>query len=407
MGRQLGILTPRKVATVTEPGRYADGGNLYLQVTRSKANGTISKSWTFRYVQDGKNREMGLGVFPTVSLALARDDAQRYRLMVRNGIFPMEQREADKAARAGIPTFWDAALDYIEQHKAGWKNAKHAAQWKSTLATYAQPEIGDRLVSEVTTQEVLAILQPIWKSKTETASRVRQRMELVLDAAKAKGQLKGDNPARWKGHLDNLLPKPTKVHTVKHFPALPFKQLPGFMKLVAKQTGTAARALEFLILTASRTNMVTGANRSELEKSGHLWTVPASRMKAKREHVVPLPKQAWCIVQALPEDGEPLFAGDRNPYISNGAMDALLERMSYSHVTVHGFRSTFRDWAAETTSHPAEVVEMALAHTIKDKAEAAYRRGALLAKRKKLMQAWADYCKPPAKKTELSSSTAV
>lgn len=393
VGRSVAELTARRVAAINKPGHYADGGNLYLQVSQSE-EGKVSKSWVFRYKRHGKAREMGLGSLHTVSLARAREDAQRYRLMLRDGLDPIDQRKADRAARAGIPTFWEAAQAFIAEHKAAWKNEKHAAQWTSTLEAYAKPEIGAKLVSEVTTDDVLAILKPIWSTKTETATRVRQRLEVVLDAAKVKGQLKSDNPARWKGHLDKLLPKATKVHTVKHFPALPFKQLPAFMKLLAKQTGTAARALEFLILTASRTNMVTQANRSELAKSGHLWTVPAERMKAKREHVIPLPRQAWCLVQALPEDGEPLFAGDRKPYLSNGAMDALLERMGYAHVTVHGFRSTFRDWAAETTGHPSEVVEMALAHTIKDKAEAAYRRGDLLAKRRKLMQEWADYCWP-------------
>lgn len=384
MARAINRLSARAVATA-RPGKYADGGGLWLQVTV-----TGSKSWVFRYARGGSEHFMGLGPVHTVSLAQARQAALEARQAIRVGADPIGQRKAALAARAGISTFWRAAEEHIEELRPGWKSPKHAAQWTSTLETYAKPHIGDLPVSDVTTDDVMAVLRPIWASKTETASRVRQRIEAVLDAAKVKGQRQGENPARWRGHLDKLLPKPTDVRAVKHFPALPYLELPDFMVKLRARPEIAARALEFTILTAARTNMTTKADWREVV--GGLWNVPKERMKAKRAHTVPLSLEAVALLESVPrEDGSGIFPGDRKPHLSNGAMDALLERMGFDHVTVHGFRSSFSDWAHEQTRHPNQVIEMALAHTIKSKTEAAYRRGDLLDKRRELMQAWADY----------------
>ncbi|MFD0738218.1 tyrosine-type recombinase/integrase [Lysobacter koreensis] len=383
MARPINRLTARGAATA-KPGKHADGGGLWLQVTATGA-----RAWVFRYALAGQERFMGLGPLHTVSLARAREDALAARLELRNGLDPLEQRKAKLAARAGIPTFKAAAADFIAENRSGWKNPKHADQWENTLATYAEPIIGSKPVNAITTEDVLEVLRPIWTTKTETASRVRQRIESVLDAARVKGLREGENPARWRGHLAKLLPKPTAVRQVKHFAALPYAEMPAFVAKLRGESGTAARALEFLILTAARTNMVTKAQRREVV--GDKWLVPRDRMKARRPHVVPLPDRAVEILDAQPA-GDWLFPGDRNkPHLSNAAMDALLERMGFGHVTVHGFRSSFKDWASETTTFPNEVSEAALAHVIKDKAEAAYRRGALLEKRRELMDAWAAY----------------
>jgi integrase len=389
MARALNRLSARRVATLTEAGYYADGGGLYLQVSMAGA-----KSWIYRYTRAGKTRDMGLGPLHTVGLAEARTAATEARRLRVSGIDPLDARRTALAARTSIPTFAEAADDYIAQQAAGWTNPKHAAQWATTLATYAEPVIGTKLIDAVDTADLLEILQPIWKTKTETATRVRQRVEAVLDAEYARRHWDKRNPARWRGHLAKLLPKPSKVRKVRHFPALPYKQLPAFMKKLRAEAGTAARALDYLILTVARTTRVTRMQPGELGAGLHLWIVPAERMKARIEHVVPLSAAARRVLQGQDLTRPYVFPGDRRlkPHLSSGAMDVLLERMGYAHVTVHGFRSTFKDWAAEQTNTPNEVSEAALAHQIKDETEAAYRRGALLKKRTTLMNAWARYC---------------
>lgn len=387
MARQLNRLTARAVSAA-KPGKHADGGGLWLQVTPAGV-----KSWVFRYTRAGVERFMGLGPVHTVGLAQARESAQAARVALQAGQDPIDARAAAQAATQGIPTFWDAAVDYIAEQTPGWTNPKHASQWTNTLETYAKPTIGALRVDAIETEHVLEVLRPIWKTKTETATRVRQRIEAVLDAASAKKQRPGDNPARWRGHLAKLLPKPSKVRKVEHFAAMPYSDAPAFMVALRAEAGIAPKALEFLILTAARTNMVTKAWRSEIR--GDTWHVPAERMKGRAHgFAVPLSGAALAVAKATPtEKGAGLFPGGRGDraHLSNAAMDALLERMKLDAYTVHGFRSTFRDWAAETTAFPNEVIEMALAHSIKDKTEAAYRRGDLLAKRRELMEAWATY----------------
>lgn len=386
MARQLNRLTAKAVQAA-KTGKHADGGGLFLQVTKGGV-----KSWVFRYARDGVERYMGLGPVHAVSLAQARQKAQDAREQLASGRDPQDARRAAQEAVAAIPTFWEAAQAYIAEQTPGWTNPKHAAQWTNTLETYAKPEIGHRRIDDIETEHVLAVLRPIWSKKTETATRVRQRIEAVLDAAAAKKQRPSDNPARWRGHLAKLLPKPSKVRTVEHFPAMPYADAPAFMARLATTPGTAAKALQFLILTAARTNMVTKAWRAEIR--GETWHVPGERMKNGKPFAVPLSPAALAVVEAQPiEKDKGLFPGDRGmkPHLSNAAMDVLLTRMKVDHYTVHGFRSTFRDWAAEQTHFPNEVIEMALAHTIKDKTEAAYRRGDLLAKRRELMEAWAAY----------------
>lgn len=390
MARGIHRLTARECKTLG-PGLHADGGNLYLQVTP-----TGVRSWIFRYEVAGKARDMGLGPLHTVSLAQAREDAAEIRRARLRGADPLAQRRAAEAARAGIPTFRVAAETYIADHKAGWKNAKHAQQWTNTLETYAFQVMGDKPVDQIATEDVMGVLQPIWTTKTETASRVRQRIEKIIDWCTTQQFRSGDNPARWRGHLANLLPQPSTVREVRHFPAMPYAELPAFIQRLRERPGIDARALELTILTAARTAMTVGAHWSEDE--GAVWRIPKERMKGRRskrrEHVVPIVPAVRSLLDHLPREkgNSHIFPGQRKPGLSTGAMDALLARMKLSHYTVHGFRSTFKDWASEKTHFPNIVSEAALAHTIKDKAEAAYRRGELLDKRRELMEAWALYC---------------
>jgi integrase len=378
------------------PRFLPDGGGLYLQVS---ATGT--KSWMFRYSINGRERQMGLGSLEAVDLAGARQAAADCRRLRSQGVDPIqhrdEQRAAARLAAASSMTFNDCAAAYIESEKVGWRNAKHAAQWKSTLDTYAGPVFGELPVQAVDTTLVLKVLEPIWPTKNETASRVRGRIEAVLDWATARGYRKGENPARWRGHCESLLPKPSKVKKVQHHAALPYNDLPDFMKRLAEQQGVAARALEFTILTAARTGEAIGARPAEFDLSHKTWTVPAGRMKAGREHRVPMGDLALAICEGV----RPLRAADddfvfpgllyRRP-LSNMALTAVLKRMECSTITVHGFRSTFRDWAGECTDFAREVVEAALAHIVGDQTERAYRRGDALDKRRRLMDAWADFC---------------
>lgn len=385
-------LSARRVITLTSQGYYADGGGLYLRV-----GDTGAKSWVFRYRRHGRLREMGMGATHAVSLADARQRATEARGLLAKGDDPIEARRAAQAASARVPVFKDAASSYVEGHRAGWKNAKHADQWTNTLETYAYPVLGMIPVDRITTEDLLRVLRPIWGTKTETATRVRQRIESVIDAEYARLHIERPNPARWRGHLAKLLPNPQEVRQVEHFPTLPYSDLPDFMAKLRAQQSISARALEFTILTAARTNMVAPAKWEEI--SGEDWTVPAERMKGRRAkaqpHTVPLSSAAMKLLNALPRipEGAYCFPGGRNlqGHLSLGAMDALLERMGYAHITVHGFRSAFKDWCAEETNYPNELSEAALAHVIKDKAEAAYRRGELLKKRRAMMQAWGRY----------------
>lgn len=386
MGLKINRLTTRRVTTVTEPGYHADGGGLYLQVSATGA-----KSWVFRYRFEGRRPEMGLGPLHIVGLANAREAADAARKLVLAGQDPLAGRRAAALASAGIPTFWEAAESYIEERRSGWTNPKHAGQWTSTLATYAKPVLGGMRVDRIETEHVLAVLRPIWTTKTETASRVRQRVEAVLDAATVQKKRAGDNPARWRGHLSMILPKPTAVTKVENFAALPYVELPAFMAELRMRHGEAARALEFTILTAARTGMTLGAVPDEVDAQGGTWTVPGDRMKAKVEHTIPLPPAALALVRPRLQRAL-LFPNDlTGAQMSENAMLALLKRMGFGHITVHGFRSTFKDWAGETTEFPDDLSEAALAHQIRDKAKAAYKRGTMLEKRRKMMDAWARF----------------
>lgn len=384
-----------------QSGLHSDGGGLYLRVTSPTAC-----SWVFRYMIERRAREMGLGKYPDVSLADARTRAAEARKLKSQGIDPIDQRDAIRQSKladaARAITFKDAAKSYIESNRAGWRNAKHAAQWEATLATYAEPIIGALAIQDIDTGLVLKTLEPIWTTKPETASRLRGRIEAVLDWAKARGHRDGENPARWRGHLDKVLPPRAKVQRVKHHAALPFDGLPAFMAALRSEKSVSALALEFAILTAARTGEVIGAKWAEFDLVEKVWIVPRERMKAGREHRVPLSDRATAILKAIKPDEVSgdlfVFRGNkpRSP-LSNMAFLMLLRRMKRDNLTVHGFRSTFRDWAAEHTNFPNEVSEMALAHTIGNKVEAAYRRGDMFEKRRALMETWAKACakKPP------------
>jgi integrase len=407
----IGKLNALNVAREKRPGLYGDGGGLYLQVGE---RGT--KSWVFRYwvalrdpttgelIRDpttkkvkGKGREMGLGSLITVSLAEARDRALECRKFREKGIDPIEARAAAKRnaalAQARSLKFKEAAETYIAAHRVAWKNDKHAAQWPATLIRYAYPVIGNLPLQMIDTSLVMKVIEPIWSEKPETANRLRGRIESVLDWATVRGYRDGENPARWRGHLDQLLPARSKVRKTKHHSALPYAELAAFLVKLREQDGVAARALEFTILTAARTSETIGGKRGEIDEKNKVWTVPAERMKAGKEHRVPLSEPALQIFAGGDKSGDFLFPGrgDGEP-LSNMAMLTVLRRMGRGDLTVHGFRSTFRDWAAEQTKFSNELIEMALAHSIGDKVEAAYRRGDLFEKRKKLMDAWAEYC---------------
>lgn len=392
MGRQLNKLSALGIGKIDRPGNYGDGGGLWLQVSPSG-----SKSWTFRWARAGKQREMGLGGAHTVSLAEARAKARECRQQLLDGLDPIKVREDAAAARAleqaRAMTFEQCAEAYIDAHRHGWRNEKHAAQWTSTLATYCGPVFGHLPVASVDTALVLKVLSPIWTEKTETASRLRGRIESVLGWATTSGYRTGDNPARWRGHLENLLAAPEKVRKVEHHPALPWQQIGAFMAVLKAREGIAARALEFTILTAARSGEVRGITWGEVDLTAKLWTVPGERMKAGREHRVPLSDRAVALLEQLPRMDGHVFPGAKaKAPLSNMSLTAVLRRMGHESITVHGFRSTFRDWAAEATNFPREVAEHALAHQLPDKVEAAYRRGDLIGKRARLMQAWADRC---------------
>lgn len=401
-------LNALSVASISEPGRHADGGNLYLNVSKSG-----SKSWVFMYRHAGRTREMGLGPAGPGGLSLqqARQKAAEHRAAVLDGGDPLAAKKArkvaDKAAQAAAVTFGECADEFIALHENEWRNAKHRAQWRSTMSDNYIRDLRRRPVSEITTEDVLAVLKPLWKDKRETGSRIRQRIETVLDAATVEGRRSGPNPAAWGGHLDKVLPPHGKA-SKGHHAAMPWDRLPKFMAELELREGIAARALEFLILTAARSGEVRGARWHELDLDGRVWRVPAERMKAGREHRVPLSARAVAVVETmlplrprLDPDNALVFPGLRRAPLSDMTLGAVLKRMSVTDATVHGFRSAFRTWAGEMTATPFEVMEAALAHAIADATVAAYARTDLFEKRRKLMEDWEAFLStPPAQKTE-------
>jgi integrase len=386
MARKINRLNARTVATITENGRHADGGGLYLSIS---PNG--GRRWVFLYRWRGKLTEIGFGSARDVPLARARELAREARGNLAEGINPKDARKSSEGT-----TFGECADQVIEAMRPSWRNEKHAAQWEMTLRDYAAP-LRRLPVDKVSTDDVFSVLKPLWKDKPETASRLRGRIERVLDAAKAKGLRGGENPARWRGHLNQLLPKRQRL-TRGHHAAMPYSDVPAFIKDLQSRRGTATLTLEFTILTAARSGEVLGARWPEFDLDRAIWTVPGDRMKAGREHRVPLSRRALKIVKMMEENrnGEFVFPGEKvGRPLSVMALEMVLRRMKIENATVHGFRSSFRDWAAECTNCPNEVCEAALAHVIENKAEAAYRRGDLFEKRRKLMDVWGDYCTTP------------
>lgn len=400
-------LSPLAVSRLEDSGFYFVGGvaGLALQILP-----TGSKSWILRATVGSKRRDMGLGGFPDVTLAGARESARVAREKIRNGTDPINERRGAHASlrlsQSNAVTFESAVKTYIETHEAGWSNPKHAQQWRNTLATYANPVVGKMLVRDIELRHVLTVLEPIWRTKTETATRVRSRIESVLGWATTKGYREGLNPARWKEHLDSQLPQASKVAKEKHHPALPFRDVGAFILKLRTLQGNGARALELAILTAARSGEIRGATWGEVDLANGEWVVPAARMKMDREHRVPLSTGALQLLEAMPRGGRAdlIFPAPRGGELSDGTLNAVIKRMNEGDqprwidpkdgrpVVGHGFRSTFRDWVSETTNFPRDVAEMALAHAIGDKVEAAYRRGELFTKRTKMMQAWSDFC---------------
>jgi len=389
MARTRNRLSAIKVSGCKDPGYYADGGNLYLKV-----GPTGAKSWIFRFTREKRTRDAGLGAYPTISLVRARERADNCRRLVSAGIDPIEAREEERKNKAPPALSFRACAEaYLANQEAGWRNPKHRDQWHSTLKTYVYPLLGSLPVDTVTTDHVLQVLEPIWSKKPETASRVRGRIEAVLNSAKARGLRSGENPAQWRGHLDHLLPAKGKVRRVKHHAAMPYKQVPAFMKALRENSSISARCLEFTILTCARTSEALGAQWPEIDFDNKLWTVPAERMKAGREHRVPLSSRAIAILKEMKavKRNEFVFASWKpGRPLSQMTLAMIVRRMGHS-VTVHGFRSSFRDWASEETKFSREAAEMALAHSIPDAVEAAYRRGELLVQRRKLCDHWSAY----------------
>lgn len=397
MGRKAKELSAREVGLLKQAGMHAVGGvdGLYLQVKPP------ARTWVLRYTFADRRRDMGLGAFPEVSLAEARDEARKARTMLRQGVDPIEERRArrsaQKATAAAARTFAECARGYMDAKSAEWRNPKHRQQWENTLKQYAYPVVGDMLVRDVELAHVLKILEPIWKTKTETASRLRGRLESVLDWATVRGFRSGDNPARWRGHLDKLLPAPAKVAKVEHHEAMQLDKVPGFLSALRSKAGFGARALELLILTAARSGEIRGARWPEFNLDRGEWLIPGERMKAGKDHRVPLSAPAVKLLTSLPriEGTDLVFPSRKNTQLSDMTLLKVMRDMGAEAVP-HGFRSSFKDWAAERTSYPNEVSEMALAHAIGDKTEAAYRRGELFEKRRRLMEEWAKFCTRPA-----------
>lgn len=385
-------------------GTHAVGGipGLYLRVSGG------ARSWILRYSFAGRRRDLGLGSYASLTLAEAREAARKQRKLIMQGIDPIsakhEQIAIRKASIAGQMTFDQCVDGYINAHGNSWRNDKHRAQWLNTLTTYAGPVMGKLDVARIDTAHVMKVLEPIWQEKTTTATRLRGRIENVLSWATVRGYRRGENPARWKGHLDQLLAKPSKVGKTKHYPALPYAEIGAFMEALRKQEGTGAAAVAFTILTAARSGETRGATWDEIDLKERVWKIPGARMKAQRDHVVPLSDAACEVIKRMQESklDEYVFPGRKaGKPMSDMSLTGVLRRMGRGDITVHGFRSTFRDWAAEQTNFTREVAEMSLAHAIGDKVEAAYRRGDLLEKRRKLMNTWARYCTSSAHKSEI------
>ncbi len=397
-------LNAKRIAKLNEPGRYRDPETrgLYLQVGR-----TGTKSWLLRYQLNGSERFHGLGSLNDFSLKEARERARAARQKIADGIDPVEERRVKRAARAAEAakalTFEEAARQYYMQNEPRWRNLKAAAQFLSTMEDYVFPVFGKVSVAQVDTGLVLKALEgehpkhpgkSIWMAIPETANRIRGRIENVLNWATTRGYREGENPARWRGHLQNVLPARGQIQRVEHHAAMHYADIPAFIAELSKREGVAAKALEFAILTAARTGEVIGATWDEIDLEGRMWTIPADRMKASKEHRVPLSDRAFEILRSLPreKDNPFIFIGARASSLSNMAMSSVLKRMNRKNITVHGFRSTFRDWAAEMTSYQNHVVEQALAHTIGNAVERAYRRGDMFQKRTRLMTDWARFC---------------
>jgi integrase len=397
---KIDLLSAAKVRNLKHPGDYLDGRGLYLQVRNES-----SKSWLLKYSIEKRAREMGLGPAADIPLATARELRDRYRSLLKQGVDPLEHKQAEKSTkaleRAKAITFKDACTRYIAANRSGWRNIKHAAQWEATLKAYAYPIIGSLPVQAIDTALVMAVLDPIWSTKPETASRVRGRIESVIGAAKARGEFRGENPAAWKGHLDKLLPKTSKVRKVENHAALPYANLPAFMTDLSGREGIAAAAMEFLILTTARTGEVLGTTWDELDLRKSVWTIPGERMKNGKEHQVPLSGPAVAVLERMSKIaiGEYVFFGQASGRpLSNMALLVLLRRMNRTNITSHGFRSTFRDWAAER-GYQDPVAEAALAHSVPDAVVAAYKRTTFFELRKDMMDKWAAFATSDPAKT--------
>lgn len=393
MAKKIHLLTDREVKNLIKPGSNPDGNGLYLQVSN-----TGSKAWFYRYQVNHKGRKHGLGSYPTISLKSARERAEQCRQLRANGIDPITHKrrnEADKKLEAAKAiTFKECATLYIDSHKKGWKNLKHESQWTNTLTTYAYPVIGEISVQQIDVGLVMKVIEPIWHEKTETASRIRQRIEKVLDWAKVRQYRTGDNPAVWRGHIENLLPKRSKVQKVQHFKAMPYGDVPDYFKTLRKKETITSKALAFTILTATRNNEVREAKWHEIDLNAGIWSIPEERMKAEREHRVPLTQECLAVLEEAKKFkvNDYVFPGlSKNRPLSNQSLLKLLKTI-HPTLTVHGFRSSFRDWCAEMTAYPREVAEAALAHSLTSATEAAYQRGDLLEKRREMMTTWATYC---------------
>lgn len=395
MSRQLNKLNSLQVKQLIKAGKanfFSDGGGLYLQVSK-----LATGSWVFRYEIDQKRRAMGLGSTSVVSLVDARKAALEARQLLQQRLDPLQKKREAEIARkkslANTQTFDQCAAAYIQTKKTEWKNEKHHQQWENTLATYASPVFGNLPVDQIDTHLILKALEPIWTVKNETATRLRGRIEKVLDWAKVRGFREGENPARLKGHIDTLLPVISRRRRTQHHPALPYAEMKGFIKVLREQQEISALALEFCVLTATRTSETTNAVWTEINLEEKVWTISADRMKASKEHRVPLSDRCCAILESMKKySSKYIFPGrHRGKPQSNMAFTMLLRRLGFGHITMHGFRSTFRDWASELTHHPSQVAEMALAHTIGNAVEAAYRRGDLFEKRRCLMNDWAEY----------------
>ena len=380
--------TDLEIKKLSKPGVYGDGRGLYIRVTE-----TGTKHWIHRFTLDKRDHWMGLGPYPEITLAEARDANMAARRVVLKGNNPIAERHLDKARRRGAVSFQECADQYIASHRTGWKNPKHADQWTNTIATYCGPVIGKLPVKAIDVALVMRVLSPIWSTKAETASRLRGRIESILDWATVNKYREGDNPARWKGQLDHLLPKASRVKRITHHAALGYAETGEFMGKLQQQAGNGARALEFAILTACRSGEVRLATWEEISLKDRVWVIPGERMKAGKEHRVPLSDAANAVLKQMDKSTKLIFPGrSEGRPLSDMSLTAVLRRMNRGDLTAHGFRSTFRDWASESTAYPRDVAEMALAHSIGSKVEAAYRRGDLFTKRTRMMEDWARFC---------------